>query len=221
MTIAIGTLIDHCRMAYNAAINDTFFTDSWFFTMIWRAETELAIQGWVIEDTFTIPSVAGTREIAWPTNVLAIRELRYDYKKVNHVSLADDPKSDISDPTGDPTTYAVWDNVIIMFPTPDTSDDVIQLRAWVTPQILASSVSPLNVPDEYQIQLADFCLAQMAFKDQNIALGSVYQQKWEQCVERARQQRKRRIHGDKNFCVRNAYIDGDVTYNTGNYYYGF
>jgi len=211
MAITIGTIMDHCRSAYNA-VGDTFFPDSWFTSMIWRAETELAIQGWVIEDTFTTASVSGTRELAFPSNVLAIREIRYDNKKLTKVALADDPKTDAVEPTGDPYHYAIWDNTIILMPTPNVSADTIQVRAYVSPSQLSAATDPLNVPDEYQIQLSDYVLAQMAYKDQNLSLGNTYAQKWEQTVERAKQQRRKRQRGDRNMQVRDTYFGSDLSW---------
>ena len=213
MSILLATLVDHCRSAYNSADGDTFFTDAWFISMTWRAETELAIQGWVIEDTFTTTSAVGTRELAWPSNTLAIREVRYDSKKLQKVTLADDPKSDNTDPSGTPYSYAIWDNTIIMFPTPNTAGETIQVRCYVAPDRLSAFIDPLNVPDEYQIQLSDYIIAQMAFKDQNISLGSVYMQKWEQTVERCREQRRRRLRGDRQMVVKDTYFGTDTIWN--------
>ena len=212
MTMTIGQLTDHCQQAYNSAIGDDFFPLPWYIAMIWRAETELAIQGWVIEKTLATVSIAGTRELAWPSKTLAIREVRYDSKWLNKVTLKDDTKYDGSEPTGEPDSYAVWENTVILFPTPDISAKSIQLRCYMAPEQLINAVDPLNVPDEYQIQLCDYVLAQMAFKDQNLPLASVYMGMWQQTVERARQQRKRRLRSDKNMVVKDAYFCGSFSH---------
>jgi uncharacterized protein len=80
----------------------------------------------------------------------------------------------------------------------------------MAPDQLAAITDPLNVPDEYQIQLSDYVLAQMAFKDQNMVLGSVYMQTWKMAVEKARQQRRRRLRADKNACVRDVMFCDEV-----------
>lgn len=219
MAITIGNLMDHCRSAYNA-VGDTFFPDSWFISMIWRAETELAIQGWVIEDTFTTTSLDGTRELAYPSNTLAIKELRYDNKMLKKVTLAEDPKTNSVEPQGQPYQYAVWDNTIILMPTPNENGKTIQVRAFVSPAQLSASTDPLNVPDEYQIQISDFLLAQMSYKDQNLSLGNTYAQKWEQTVERARQQRRRRQRGDGQMRVRDTYFGSDLAWPANGVYDG-
>jgi len=220
MSISIGQLIGICQTSYNSAAGDTFFTDAWYISMIWRAETELAIQGWVIEDTFVTTSVSGTRELAYPTNTLAIREVRYAYKKLSKETLAEDPKTDVTDPSGTPYIYAIWDNTIILMPTPNVTGDTIQVRAYVSPSQLLSSTDTLNVPSEYQVQMADYILAQMCFKDQNLALGQVYLQKWEQTVERCRQQRKRRLRGDKQMVVKDTYFGSEGSNRFGGVFNG-
>jgi hypothetical protein len=205
MTLSVTNLIDHCKQAYNA-VGDSFFSDVWYYSMIWQAETELAIQGWVIETTLNTTSVTGTRELAWPSNCLGIREVKYDYKNLKKVSLDNDPITSVGGYSGTPNSYAVWENTIILFPTPSATGDAIQIRCYMSPDVISIPTAPLNVPDEYQIQLSYFVLSQMAFKDQNLSLGQIYLQKWEQVVERARQQRKRRLRADRNSRVKDVYF---------------
>jgi hypothetical protein len=216
--MTLAQIIDHCQLSYNSATGDDFFPIAWYVTAIWKAESELAIQGWVIERTFTTTSVDGTRSLAFPSNCLAVREVKYDNTWLKKVTLKDDTKTSLAEPEGDPTSYAIWNNTVYMFPTPNTNGDTITLRCYMAPDQLVLMTDPLNVPDEYQIQLVDYVLAQMAIKDQNIALGQLYLQKWEQTVERARQQRKRRMVADQNFVVRDTYFGS--AYRTGVYYDG-
>jgi len=209
MAMTLGNLIDFCQQAYNA-VGDGFFTTPWYISMIWRAETELCIEGWVIEETLTNTSVSGTRELAWPSNVLGIKEVKYDYKNLAKVPLRDDPVTTSTGSTGTPRSYAIWNNTVILYPTPSATGDQIQLRCYMAPDQLAAITDPLNVPDEYQIQLSDYVLAQMAFKDQNMVLGSVYMQTWKMAVEKSRQQRRRRLRADKNACVRDVMFCDEV-----------
>lgn len=209
MTMTLGQIIDHCRSSYNSAEGDDFFKDSWFITTIWRAESELALAGWVIEKTYTTTSTSGTRTLAWPSNCLAIKEVRYDYDELDMVRLDGDPKTSSTDPSGTPESYAVWDNYIYLFPTPDTDDDTIQIRCFMAPDQLSASTDPLNVPDEYQIVMIDYIIAQMAIKDQNLPLANAYLQKWEQTVSRVKEQRKKRLRAHKNLQVKDVYFGGD------------
>jgi hypothetical protein len=210
MSITLSDLITICRQTYNSAVGDTFFSDAWMRSQVWTAECEFAIHGWVIENSLYTTSVAGTRVLAYPSNVLGIKELRYDYVKIRKVPLDQDPKASATEVTGTPEGYGIWDKEIFLFPTPANTGDRIEIRIYALPQQLTSATSPLNVPEEYQIQIKDYVLAQMAFKDLNIALGQVYLQKWEQSVERARQQKRKAERADKYTRVKDVYFGTDA-----------
>jgi hypothetical protein len=204
MTITISQMNDIIRQRYNA-IGDQYFTDQYIYDLIFEAETQLAKQGYVIENTYTTTSVADTRELSYPQNTLGVREVRYDYDKLIKLPLIDDPKVNSSNPTGTPTHYSVWDNVIILYPTPDTSGDTIQVRVYENAQNLTST-STLNVPDEYQIDLVNFVLAHMSLKDTNIPLYREYMLLWNDCLNKAREQRAVREQADKSAQVRDVYF---------------
>lgn len=209
MTLALADLLTICRQTYNSAVGDNFFSDDWMRAQVFSGECELAIAGWVIENSLYTYSVSGTRILAYPDNVLGIKELKYDYKGLRKVRIDEDPKSTVTDVTGRPGSYGIWDKEIFLFPTPDVTGDKIEIRIYALPQQLLTSVSPLNVPAEYQIQLKDYVLAQMAYKDLNMALGQVYQAKWEQSVERARAQKRKAERADKYAKVKDTYFGTD------------
>ncbi len=209
MSMTLSTLSDFIRAAYNSAEGDTFFTSAWMIKQIWAAETQIANDGWVIEKTYTTPSVSGTRTLAWPSNCIGVKEVRYKGTKLMKVDLEDDPKNDDNNPTGTPTTYAVWEKEIILFPTPSVSADNIQIRTYQAPAELTNATDPLNVPDEYQICIADKVLAEMATKDQNLALANAYNRKWEMCVEKAKQNQRRQKRADRQGRTKDYYFGSD------------
>jgi hypothetical protein len=180
---------------------------------IWAAETQLANEGWVIENTYTTTSVDGTRSLAWPTNCIAIKEIRYRGEKLLKVDLENDPKNDDNDPSGTPGSYAIWEKEIILFPTPDTDGDTIQIRTYQAPSELTDSTDALNVPDEYQICVADKVLAEMCIKDQNLSLANIYLSKWEACVQKARQNQRRQRRSDKQARTKDYYFGSDSVSN--------
>jgi hypothetical protein len=211
--MTLSTLTDFIRAAYNSAEGDTFFTSAWMIKQIWAAETQLANEGWVIENTYQTTSVNGTRSLAWPSNCLAIKEVRYKGTKLLKVDLENDPKNDDNNPTGTPASYTVWDKEIILFPTPDTDADTIQIRTYQSPSELSATTDPLNVPSEYQICIADKVLAEMAIKDQNLALANMYLSKWEQCVAKAKQNQRRQKRSDKQGRTKDYYFGTDAVSN--------
>ena len=213
MSMTLQSLSDFIRSAYNSAVGDTFFTDSWLITQIWAAETQLANEGWVIENTYQTTSAVGTRSIAWPVNCLAVKEVRYRGEKLFKIDLENDPKNDDNNPTGRPTSYAIWDKEIILIPTPDTAADTIQIRTYQAPAQLSNATDSLNVPDEYQICIADKVIAEMAIKDQNISLAREYMSKWMVCVEKAKQNQRRQKRSDKQARTKDYYFGTDTVSN--------
>jgi hypothetical protein len=244
----------------------------------------------VIEDTVTTQAIGGVRELTFPENTIAIKEVRYDSKLLSPTEMKFDPKTDLTNPTGVPRQYGVWDDVIYLFPTPASStvvftvsgitvspsvDDVytnnggtftisatsitggagtitatqtvgppatsgnltvssgsgdttiafsaytasgdsISLRRYIYPSVLSSNVSPLNVPTEYQIDLVNFILSYMAAKDQNLPLSAFYMQMWTTTVEKAKQQRKKRLRKDRMARTKDYYFGSD-DYSFGDY----
>ena len=209
MTLSVSDIQTRARERYNA-VGDDFYSDQMLRDLIYDGQAILAKEGWVIEKTFTTPSVADTREYAYPTTTLSIKEIRYDNVKIGKTKLKDDPKTDTSDPTGTPRTYGLWDDTIILFPTPDTSSDTIQIRAYTHPVDITSNTSDIEVPEEYKEDLIAYLLMWMAAKDQNAPLADRYQVQWDAAVFRAKKQRKKRLRGDRNARVTDAYFGTDL-----------
>jgi hypothetical protein len=211
--MTLSTLTDFIRAAYNSAANDDFFTDAWMIKQIWAAETQLSNEGWVIEKTYSTTSTSGTRTLAWPSNCIGVKEVRYKGTKLVKVDLENDPKNDNNNPTGIPTTYSVWEKEIILFPAPNVDGDTIQIRTYQSPAELSAASDPLNVPDEYQICIADKVLAEMATKDQNLGLAAAYNAKWMQCVEKAKQNQRRQKRSDRQARTKDYYFGSDPVSN--------
>lgn len=218
MSISLSTLLSIVGSRYNSATNDPFFTDEYLRGLVFEAESILAKEGWVIEDTLTTTSVSGTRELNYPSNTLAIKEIRYDYKKLSLTEMTFDPKTSSTDPSGTPRRYGVWDDIIYLFPTPSVSGNQIQIRRYAYPAFLTSNICPLNVPTEYQTDLINFILGHMATKDQNLPLAQTYFALWAQTVAKARDQRRKRLRKDKMARTKDLYFGSDeVTADGGAY----
>ncbi len=207
MAYTLTELSDIIRQRYNA-VGDPYFSDDFIRAAIFQAEATLAKEGWLIEDTFSTTSVANTRELAFPTNTLAVREVRYKNDALYKIPLKYDPKSGTSEPTGTPTDYGIWDSVIFLFPTPDTTADTILVRAFVYPQKLTAT-SALNLPAEYQIDVCDYVLAQMAIKDNNNQLYNAYMASWLDIVNKAIAHKAKMQRADRCAVVRDTYFGDD------------
>lgn len=216
MALTASDIMTRARERYNAT-GDDFFSDQMLRALIFSAQEELAKEGWVIEKTYTTTSIANTRELTYPTNTLAIKDVKYDYKKLKKYTLAEDPKTDSSETTGKPFGYALWDSVIFLYPTPDTTGETIQIRTYAYPADLTQNNSALDVPDEYKENIINFVISHMALKDQNIQLASYYQNLWTQTVIKAVEQRRKMLRSDRPARVKDEYFGSDPT----NYYEGF
>jgi hypothetical protein len=207
MAYTLTELSDVIRQRYNA-VGDPYFSDDMIRNAIFQAEATLAKEGWLIEDSFSTTSVIGTREYAFPTNTLAVREVRYNNDPLVKIPLKYDPKSGTAEPTGTPNEYGIWDNVIFLFPTPDTALDTIMVRTFVYPQRLTAS-SALNLPCEYQIDVCDYVLAQFALKDGNIQLHNAYMSAWLAIVDKAIKNKARMLRADRCAVVKDTYFSDD------------
>ena len=210
MTLSVTDVMTRARRRYNA-VGDDFFSDEMLRDLILDAQTILAKEGWVIEKTFTTPSVAGTREYSYPSTTLSIREIRYDNIKISKEKLREDPKTSSTDPSGKPSKYALWNDTIIFYPTPSVSDETIQIRVYSYPADITSNVSDIEVPEEYKEDLVNYVLMWMALKDQNTVLSDRYEKLWNEAVYRAKKQRKKRLRTDSNTRVSDLYFGSDIT----------
>lgn len=219
MTLTVTNIQTRARERYNA-VGDDFFSDQMLRDLIFDAQQILAKEGWVIEKTFSTTSTSGTREYAYPATTLAVKEVRYDNEKLCKRKLADDPKTSTTDPTGTPTEYALWNNTIILYPTPDTTSDTIQIRTYAYPDDVTSNTDSIQVPEEYKEDLVCYLLMWMSSKDQNRALQQDYKALWDEAVFRAKKQRKKRLRGDQNTRVSDLYFGSDSPPNVeGSFYY--
>jgi len=216
-SLTVSNILTRARNRYNAT-DDNFYSDSELYDLLFDAQSILAKEGWVIEKTYTTPSIVGTRSYLYPVTTLAIKEVRHDWDKLHKVKLQDDPRTDATEPTGKPTSYALWNNAIYLYPTPDTAgsvddnnieQDYIQIRVYKYPDDITSSDDIIEVPEEYKEDLISYMLMWMALKDQNSTLSDRYKIQWDEAVYRAKKQRKKRLRGDRNTRVSDYYFGTD------------
>lgn len=209
MALTVSDLMERARQRYNA-VGDDFFSDQMLRDAIFDAQTDLAKEGYVIEKTFETTSVADQREYTYPENTLSIKEVRYDSDKLQKVSLRDDPKTSNDDPTGTPADYAIWDEVIYLYPTPDTTGDTIQIKCYAYPQDITSNTDNIEVPQEYREDIITYINYIMAQKDQNFTLADRLLARWQDAIFKAQRQRQKRLRGDSFAQVTDVYFSSQV-----------
>tara|TARA_R110000796_G_scaffold248508_1_gene375342 strand:- start:1953 stop:2609 length:657 start_codon:yes stop_codon:yes gene_type:complete len=176
------------RRKYNAT-GDTFFVDDDFYDLIYEAETILAEEALVIEKMYESTSVANQRAYAWPTLAMAIKRIEYDGSKLIYSTFRQDDQETISttDTTssGTPTIYQLWERNFYLRVIPDTSALVIKVFTYDRPNLQSSPTSNLDTPEHYRKDIVTYCVANMAMKDGNTAVGQQYFNRWDLAVKRA------------------------------------
>ena len=225
--LTVQNIIDRARYRYNA-VNDDFFTDSELMDLIFDGQAILAKEGWVIEKTYTTAAIDGTRAYTYPTTTLAIKEIRHDYDVLRKTKLKLDPKTSATEAEGTPREYALWQDTIYLYPTPDTDGSLdgsgnrvnyIDIKVYKYPDAITSTADLIEVPEEYKEDLIYFMLQWMAMKDQNTVLSDRYKLLWDEAVLRAKKQRKKRLRGDMNTRVSDYYFGSDVPSNVDEAFY--
>jgi hypothetical protein len=189
------------RVRYNA-VGDTFFNDM-VCDIIYEAQMQMAQECFAIERKYTATSVDGTREYDFPTSAISVRRIEYDGKKLIPKDIDDDPKTSTTEVSGTPREYAVWNNELILYPTPSATGDTITIYTYNEPQAVTSS-STLEVPTEYHLDIINFGLSIFAAKDGNPQMGQYYDQKWSVSLDRIKRTRAKKKRGDQFAVVRDA-----------------
>lgn len=190
------------RNRYNA-VDDPHYSSAMIMDIIYQASMQLAIECHCIERTYTTTSTSGTREYSYPTNAIAIRRVEYKGQKLLPSTLERDPKSTASTatPTGTPREYAIWEDDLILFPTPNATGDTIKVFTYNEPQAVSTS-STLEVPSEYHLDMIDLILSVMYAKDQNESMAAYHRGLWEKSVIRIKRHRAKKMRGDMLYVVK-------------------
>jgi len=197
------------RQRYNAE-GDLFFNPQMVWDLIYQAQMVMAHEAFVIERKYTSTSTAGTRELDYPTTAFAIRRIEYDGEKLTPVSIDQDPKTSTTEITGDPRQYALWNNEIILYPTPSATGDLITLYTYNEPQPVAEN-AVLEVPTEYHLDIIDYGLSLFYAKDGNPQMAAYHDNKWQRAVQRIKRTHAKRKQKDQLVVVRD-YEDTPTPY---------
>ncbi len=192
-----GELITFARQKYNA-VNDTFFTDAEFYSGIYAAQMELALETKCIKRVYTTSTVADQQEYQKPTNAYSIKRITCNGLKLYKITDREDDAITLNNQTtvatGSPQHYWEWDAAIELRPVPS---DIWTLKIYTydMPSIV-TAVTTLDVPVRYHVGIADFLLEQMATKDKNYQSAAQYQAKWAKRVMDAKRYEQKFLRGD-------------------------
>lgn len=186
------------RNKYNST-GDTFYTSSEIVDYIYQAQLELSQTCAIIEAAYTTTSVASQQEYSYPTNTSIIKRVTFNGKKLQPFTFRDDDSvtglSATTTSTGTPEYYAIWNRTLYLRPVPTTAALTIKIFSINEPQIMTTS-SALEVPTLFHMDIVDFIVSQMAFKDENTRVGMMYEKRWDAAKKRAKAWIQRRKRGD-------------------------
>lgn len=203
----------YARAKYNAA-SDSFFTDMEIYYYIYQAELELASECPGIIEIYRpagITLTAGTRSYAFPANVRLIKRLEYvnssgSANKLEPITFREDDALTLvntaSTTLGSPQFYEIFNGNIYLRPIPDTSATVLNIYSYDEPAVV-SSVSTLEIPSIFHMDLCDFVVMQMYLKDKDAISVGFYEKRWDSAKARIKRWVQKRKRGDAFTIVMN------------------
>lgn len=186
------------RNKYNST-GDTFYTTAEIVDYIYQAQLELAQVCPIIEAVYSTSSVNGQRQYSFPDNTSSIKRITYNGRKLQPITFRDeDSVTSLGQATtliGTPEMYATWNRTLYLEPTPDTDGLTIQIFSISEPQAMTSA-STLEVPSLFHMDIVDFVVGQMAYKDENSIVGKRYEDRWDKAKLRAIAWTRKKKRGD-------------------------
>jgi hypothetical protein len=196
-------LSEFCRQRYNS-VGDSFFDDSEVLRYIWDAEMQLARETGCVKNVYTTSTVAAQQEYSFPTSTIAIKRLTVNGYKAEPRTLEEvlDLTSSAAAPSGLSYIYAIWNETLYLGPIPDSAYTLKIFSINEPSEVTTTSV--LSVPTRYQLDLADYVNQQMALKDKNYQGASVYGEKWQERVRKAKADERKLLRGQEFTFVKDA-----------------
>jgi hypothetical protein len=187
------------RQRYNA-VGDNFWSQAEIFTLIYKAQMELASKTFCLPQRYTTTSTAGTDELSVPTLAIAIRRIYYNNAALEPISMEERElilgPNDPSTVTGTPDSYCVEGQTIFLVKTPSASSVTIKIWTFDEPNTVTVT-STLDVPTRYHPAIIDFIVFNMYSKDKRFDLAKWHKDMWDQAVNEAIILEKRRRRADK------------------------
>lgn len=144
---------------------------------LYMAAMELATETFCIENRYTTTSVADQQEYALASRAIAVKRVEYDSEKLMPIDFQKLDSIDLNTSTtvtGTPQYYYQFDDVIGLFPTPDTAGDTIKIYTYDEPDATTAN-STLEIPTQYH----NFLIIGVAYYMSLKELGHPHTQRFE------------------------------------------
>lgn len=196
------------------ALTDTLWGSGELLMNLYLAEMELTRKTQCIESTSTsLVSIASTADYTVPVNFFDIIRVTYNGTKLQSI---DRREFDTINPsgvttTGTPAYYILYDDVLTLFPTPDTSSLVIKIWYHLQPAVPTASTT-LEVPSRYHDVLVAGVTYRMCPKDLGHPLTLFWRDMWMSGIEDVRTHVKQSKRSDRFSIVKVEEITLDTDF---------
>ncbi len=185
------------RNRYNS-VGDSFFSQDEILDLMWDACLDMTRECNLIERVYTTSTVASQQEYSYPTSTISIKRITYDGKKLKPITMReDDAITGLNQSTtseGTPQYYFVWNETIYLRPIP-SSVATLKIFTYNEPSELTNT-STLEIPTQFQMDLVDYIVSEMAAKDSNFEAAQYYANKWERSKMDIKKWQRKRLRGD-------------------------
>lgn len=146
-------------------------TDSDILRWINDSQREIAHNNDLLQTVATTNVLADQDQYTLPSDVLNLRSVRYDGRKLKFLSPEEAAnlleKGD--EVKGEPTHYSVWGLRIDLYPTPVTASETsLQLYYTRQPASMTMLSDTPELPQQYHNRIVEYCLAQAYELDDNM-----------------------------------------------------
>jgi len=143
---------------------------------------------------------AGKTEYNLPSDILLLRSVRVNGIKMGHSTF--DQITELPDfsetAVGTPLNYWVFDNKLYLYPGPSDSLGTVDIYYVKTPDILTVEMGTKepDVPKAYHNRIVEYCIAQAAELDDNIAHYQMKMGQFKDNLQSLRQNSEQPEHDD-------------------------
>lgn len=155
------------------------------------------------ESSYTVPVAAGTASYNLPASPSSVRILSV-YTPETSDPLEEVPQEWIDDQppaTGTPSTFSLYGNQIVLFPTPDSANHTVTIRFLRTggsPNDSDDMEIVTGIPDTYLRMLVDYARAEMFALEDDQEMWQFWRSKFDNQLFKLRADVQRRDVGRKH-----------------------
>lgn len=176
-----GEAVTYVRRVLNEeGVQTSNWSDAEIFVLIETKANEILGTVGLIEGKTTTTSTSGTADVSYPTNFVRIRRVQYSGVPLKYLNFRqfETRTPNGTAPSGTPREFMLWNDVITLIPTPDTSSDTITIYGEKKQSTISSSASTIDLPIIFHGALCDLVLGDMFPKDLNAQFANHYLQKF-------------------------------------------